>query len=131
MPRNTPERHTLEAGLALYQAMYEELESGNRITDAQLGAVTTDRVLGILFRWAQRYACHEIQQGRMSYIKHENGTFRPCLTWEAHEKQFHHPDLQREALTTFLDQTLAAALTPSPYVLRWRRSEARRTARRV
>lgn len=124
MKPTLPAHRSLEATIALVTAMYEEIESGNNLTDAQIAAAFHDQVLGTLYCRFIDYATYCAKQhGRMHhYAFNDDGS----IALAEHLNEYFSEDLCGAELQAFLDQNLREALTPSPEVLRWRRREQRK-----
>lgn len=117
-------RNTLEGTIALVTAMYESLEAGECMTDAQVLAAESDRILSVLWCRIQDHAHYKARRGRLGRVAFDDRTSEAIERHREQARGLLYND--GAALTLFFDEVFAAALKPSAGVLRWRRRKARK-----
>jgi len=124
-----PPRYTLEAGLALYTAMYESLEADDGLTTAQIVEAMHDRVLGVLNARLHDYTIYQVRRARIYHYAIDEETSKEI---EAHERQRYATLYTKDGShARLVAENYAQALTPSPAVKRWRRTQERRAQRQA
>jgi hypothetical protein len=120
----------LERGLALYRAMWEELASGNNLTDAQIAAAYHDPVLGVLWARIWDYAEYRSRTHQIRRIAHDDTR---SVAIEEHQRRFvaegdgFFRGEPRPAMSV-RELVYQQAITPSTTVLKWRRRQRRKAA---